>query len=90
MRKVVKIVGLGHVEGVSKKTNMPYSFYQAHMTYEDGKVDGLACCSLVIPDEIVSQVIVGSSAVVYTHFANGREYLTGYYPDGYHPLLEEE
>ena len=81
MRKVVKIVGIGHVEGVSKKTDKPYSFYLAHMTYEDDKVEGLACCSLVIPDEIASQVVVGSSAVVYTQYANGREYLTGYYPE---------
>lgn len=81
MRKVVKIVGFGHVEGVSKKTNKPYSFYQAHMTYEDEKVDGLACFSLVIPDEVVPDVNIGDSAIVYTQYVNGREYLTGYYPE---------
>lgn len=80
MRREVKIVGIGHIEGVSKKTDKPYSFYQAHMTYEDEKVEGLACCSLVIPDEIITDVKVGDSAIVYTQYANGREYLTGYYP----------
>lgn len=80
MRKVVEIIGFGHREGTSK-AGKPYSLYIVHMIYDDQNTEGKACSALVVPDEIASQVRVGESAVVYTQYINGREYLTGYYPN---------
>lgn len=74
MKKQVTIVGISHRKGTSRSSGKEFDFYQMHCTFKDEFTEGLATCSLVVPDNEIAQLPIGKEVTLISHYIGNREY----------------
>lgn len=80
MKKIVKIVGIGHMTG-KKRDGSPYDFWNISYTFPNENVVGVSAGTLICPPESAAALAVGDDVSLYTAYSNGREYLLEVIPN---------